>query len=167
MGSLLARRWPLWAVTAMLLVAAVVLTAFAWGRRPPSPSGLTAGTATAEAQQPSRTSPNDDDRAALQKWRSRGSASYLVTETVTCFCPGTSEPVSVSVNQGRPGPQPTGRPAALTVDQLFAKITANRTGQFVAAYDADFGYPVYVRIDPDPEAIDDEITYELTGYQAR
>lgn len=102
------------------------------------------------------------DRAAIDDYR-------MVIE-VRCFCPFT-EPVTAEVRDGQPAtitlPDEAHGDTAnlghdLTVAAVFDAIDAAQAeGDVDVAYDPDLGYPVHAELDPMPNAVDDEITYQV------
>lgn len=118
-------------------------------------------------------------RSAEAQWHAvqPASNSYVIQQRIACFCidGGTVYDVTVTagtVSQVRAFPNnvfvPVDQyPRFQTIDQLFEKVrTALKTpGQLVAVeYDAAFGYPTTVSLDPIQNAIDDEVSYLTNNY---
>ena len=107
------------------------------------------------------------------QWQSKGPASYSFTITRQCFCP--SDPLDVVVVDGVAtkvtvaGKAPTefqvtGVP--LTIQALFALVAAqDEAADMTVEWDAGFGYPTSVQVDPIENAIDDEFGYTITNFK--
>ena len=114
---------------------------------------------------------------ARGRWESVGSESYGFRFQRGCFCPPEIvRPVRIEVRDGvvisavdpdtnEPvDPPPDGFP---TIDDLFDEIqdAIDRGAHTVdATYDESFGYPVQVFIDWIRNAIDDEMSFQLSEY---
>lgn len=118
-----------------------------------------------------------DDRAladARARWAAAGPRDYTVTLSVVCFCPPEwAGPFEVTVARGavasvtRDGaPVPADR--GLTVEDVFDRIErALDGGTAEVTYDAATGMPLRARLDPVPNAVDDEQTYTLAHLRPR
>lgn len=127
--------------------------------------------------------------AAEQRWLQRTPGAYRITESRSCECPSeVAAPMVVSVTtlMGYPtGPvmewlndvryESDGslvpeqyRPAALTVQELFALIRDaldRHAARLDVEYDAQYGYPTTISIDYDAQMVDDEITIRARDLQ--
>ena len=107
------------------------------------------------------------------QWQSKGIKSYSMTITRQCFCP--SEPLDVvvvdgvatKVTVGGKAPDPL-QPAVapLTIQDLFVLVAAqNEAASMTVEWDATFGYPTSIQVDPIANAIDDEFGYTITNFR--
>lgn len=113
----------------------------------------------------------------LATWRAAEIAYYRYRLQRSCFCgPDTTRPVLITVQDGvviggvdpetlEPiEPPPGGFP---TIDDLFEEIRqALATADALdASYDGTRGYPVSVSIDYLKNAIDDEMAFNVSGFE--
>lgn len=118
-------------------------------------------------------------RSAEAQWRAVQPAtnSYIVQQQIVCFCRDGSTTYEVTVTAGTVSyvraladsvPVPVDQFARFqTIDHLFEQVRAalKTSGQLVAVeYDAAFGYPTVVSLDPIKNAVDDEVTYRTHNY---
>lgn len=113
-------------------------------------------------------------------WSSKGTSTYQVTVTQTCFCPpDLRQPLRVSVSEGEVIDveglqQPIKQPdqldhSRLTVAGLFSFIeqSADRDPHKLEVdYDASSGFPRWIEYDGHEMIADDEFQYELTDFRA-
>ncbi len=113
----------------------------------------------------------------LVKWRAAKVEYYSYRLQRSCFCgPDTTRPVLITVQAGiviggvdpvtfEPiDPPPDGFP---TIDDLFEEIReAIATADALdASYDGTLGYPLSVSIDYLKNAIDDEMAFNVSGFE--
>lgn len=114
---------------------------------------------------------------ARARWEARAPVLYEYQLRRTCFCPrALVRPVRITVSDGDvvaavdPGtnepldPPPDGFP---TIDDLFDEIRDAIDGEadsIEATYDGALGYPVQVFIDWIEDAIDDEMSFQVSEY---
>jgi hypothetical protein len=109
-------------------------------------------------------------RQQRDRWRAAAPSRYRVEQQRFCFC----EPIGARVLEvagdvlTRAWDRGTGRESAvtapdLTVDQLFDQAIAvvESGGGVWAAFDAAYGYPRDILLDPLPMMTDDEVNYRL------
>lgn len=115
--------------------------------------------------------------AAVRKWESKGPADYRFNYQATCFCGLVGlRPLTIWVQDGvvthaffaeggeEVPPDQLGQ--VPTIDDLFAWIVeATNTGahEITATYDDELGYPRQVFIDRIENAIDDELSFEVSN----
>ncbi|MGI9647900.1 MAG: DUF6174 domain-containing protein [Acidimicrobiia bacterium] len=156
-----------------LLLAAVIMTAAACG----SGNGVTVTEGDLPFPGAVLTDRDDDLDEARALWQQQALADYDYTFRRGCFCPQQwSGPYEVSVRAGVvsgatfegvdlldiPDPRVNSyEDRVLTVEGVFAEIdrALQEADRFQAAYHPVLGYPVYVSIDWDDRAIDEEVTY--------
>jgi len=145
---------------ALAAVALVLLGVLAVGCRPDRYSELRRQLKTSE-----------------QQWAAQKAANYSYTLKIGAFAPPEiTSPVLVTVKDGAPYSivyVADGKPAtntfferANTVDKLFGIIQqaiGNKYDETYAAFEADLGYPVEIRLDPQKTAIDEESTYTVSN----
>lgn len=109
-------------------------------------------------------------RQQRDRWRAAAPSRYRVEQQQICFCEFTGvRVVEVAGNVlTQAWDRSTGRASAvtaldLTVDQLFDRaIAVVESGGYVwGAFDAAYGYPRDMYLDPLPMAADDEVNYRL------
>ena len=119
--------------------------------------------------------PTKLDEVARQRalWAQQGIHTYRLTLMFGCECGlGGGQPVEATVVDDRlSGVSAMGRALDLdevtgypmTVDQLFDYADRNAgAGKLELKYDAQFGYPIALGVDPDLDARDDEIRVAVT-----
>jgi hypothetical protein len=108
-----------------------------------------------------------------EQWDEAAPPSYQFTVARVCFCPVEfTQPRVVTVRDGQPvsvEPPPLAEgDVPATMDEMFDIIeqAIGEADEVNVEYDDELGYPVRVEIDVMAEAIDDEQTYEVSGYQS-
>ncbi|MEW5830116.1 MAG: DUF6174 domain-containing protein [Chloroflexota bacterium] len=123
----------------------------------------------------------DRQRAA---WDGQAVTHYRFTVAVLCFCPFANVPVTYEVLDGQVvnasvGPevdlgggtleQVTSMTAEFdTVEKLFAYVerALNEADKVEVTYDASYGFPSQVSVDWIELAVDDELAFTITGFEA-
>ncbi len=109
-------------------------------------------------------------REARDRWRAAAPIRYRVEQQILCFCDLTGvrviEVADTAVTRAwdRATWQASAvSPRDLSVDDLFDRAIAalENGGAVAAAFDAAYGYPLDLYIDPFPQATDDEADYRL------
>jgi hypothetical protein len=109
-------------------------------------------------------------REARDRWHAAAPARYRVEEQISCFCELTGVRVLEVVDTvvTRAWDRSTWRASGvmttdLAVERLFDRAIAalEGGGSVSAAYDAAYGYPRDMYIDPLPQMVDDEANYRL------
>jgi hypothetical protein len=114
-----------------------------------------------------------------QQWAGQEIGSYRYQLRVNCFCPPeVTEPVIVEVRNGATisvSYAATGRLAESryfekydTVDELFIVIDdalGRKADEISVTYDEKLGFPTRIYIDFVKQAVDDEIAYDVSGFQ--
>jgi hypothetical protein len=117
----------------------------------------------------------DDLSAARMRWRTAAISSYDFDLEKSCFCIQEAlGPVTISVRNGQfAGIFSTDGGTAvdtmlfqefLTMDRVFEttqRLLDSRPASFTASYDAALGFPTTVAVDPNAQAVDDELTYQV------
>lgn len=118
----------------------------------------------------------------LEKWNDAGIAHYRYSLFIGCFCPFMEEmPITIEVNNGEvvsmtsaKGPIDATNPLKevadrySTIDRVFLALKADQTGDaedVIAAYDPTYGFPANVAVDNIKEAVDDEISYQVSNFE--
>lgn len=113
-------------------------------------------------------------------WVQQGIESYRYQLKINCFCPPeVTDPVIVEVSDGSVisvSYVATGTPAETryfekydTVDELFLVIDdalERKAAEISVTYDETLGLPTRIYIDFEKLALDDEIAYNVTEFQA-
>ena len=121
--------------------------------------------------------------ANLARWRGRNIMHFRMNVRIGCFCPFTDRmPLTVEVLNGRlvAVTDSQGQTVAaedpirafdnenlLTVDGIFA-YTSDALGsadETTVTYDSQLGFPTSVSIDRIKQAMDDEMTVEVTDFE--
>jgi hypothetical protein len=110
----------------------------------------------------------------LAKWKASAPAHYRYKQTQSCFCPLTyyqveAEGGRVIKETSSPGTveTPPGQLQRHSIDSLFALIKKSQDGnvdRLHVTYDARFGIPVEVHVDPIAQAVDEEYTIRITEF---
>lgn len=127
------------------------------------------------------TSPESDLDTARSRWTRSHPSSYDIVVRRVCFCATeVTNPVLVSVREGvvtsrtyvGSGAQVSAQFASLfpTVEGIF-RIVDDALGRNAytldVAYDPAYGFPVTIDIDYVNNAVDDELTVQMSGFVAR
>lgn len=113
-------------------------------------------------------------RAAL--WGQAGIDSYSFTITRGCFCPPESSgPFRVTVESravtavtygGEPVVGNAVAGFTLTIDAVFVSLlTLGPEAALTGTWDEERGFPTDISVDPIPNAIDDEFTIRIEGFE--
>jgi len=114
------------------------------------------------------------DRAKLERartlWRAQGVRDYRFRLSVSCFCPGRGQPMTVTVRGGRvTGAKAFARTLG-TFPRMFARIDSalrsSRSGVVKVSYDPRRGFARSASIDEIKLAIDDEIGWTVDRFRA-
>jgi hypothetical protein len=121
---------------------------------------------------------NDLADALLQAravWESRAVNGYTITIAVDCFCPPEIvSPVTVMVTDGQVVKAlQNGREvepdslelSPLTIEELF-ELSDRPTGNVVVGFDPEYGFPTDIYDEGERNTIDDEIGYQVIGFEA-
>lgn len=117
---------------------------------------------------------------AMDRWESRGPRDYSFDYQVSCFCPlPETQPLRIEVrDRDVTRAVPAGSHEELgekaldeipTIDDLFEWILDAidaEAHRIDAIYDDQLGYPRDVFIDRADRAIDDELSFEVSNFQA-
>lgn len=130
----------------------------------------------------SPSEPELDLLHARAKWAANAPPSYSYTVAQYCFClPEWIGPVVVVVRDGvvesrtyvatsAPVPSAQYWDRFATVDTLFARLLEaqqNRPVKVIVTYDAQYGFPNRIDVDPDAHAVDGGYTLVASNFQAR
>ena len=124
------------------------------------------------------SSPNPN-LAYQERWVKGQISNYRFTLKVICFCPSERvDPIRIEVRNNQvtslvyagTGLVPSRNfwENENTIDKLFVIIHANATqsgGKLEVSYDTTLSYPTRIFIDPIPNAVDDEIGYEISSFE--
>lgn len=127
---------------------------------------------------------NDRERreleAALLRWENAKLVNYDVQVERQCFCTLSHEPVRVRVRGSaildavyvRSGEEVPSHYAGLfpSVRGLFAVVAdaiEREVDDLEVEYDTDFGFPIYIRVDPRVNTADDEYVLEAGDLRVR
>jgi hypothetical protein len=120
---------------------------------------------------------SDFDRyeRARQQWQRAHVMTYEMTLVVSCFC-GLQGPMIVSVRDGLvteahrvSDGQSLDTRWVPTVDTIFTRIDAafrQRHGTIDLEFDAALGFPRHANLDPIRDAVDDEVSYQVSNLSA-
>lgn len=106
-------------------------------------------------------------------WQSKGIDDYVITIEQQCFCPSNQYEITVRDGvvtgvtvDGLPVRPDQMRAQPKTVPELFALLAAlPAEAAATVSYDAEFGYPGVISVDPIPNAIDDEYTVVVHAFR--
>lgn len=109
-----------------------------------------------------------------KRWAAYGVQDYAIVQTRNCFCPDGGKRFLITVRSGNivsvvdlsNESNATERAGAFkTVAQLFdliKSIDTTHVASFQASYDARYGYPLKIYVDPNARIADDEYGYETS-----
>lgn len=108
------------------------------------------------------------------RWQSKNIDDYSLSVTRQCFCPFT-DPIDIVVVSGVvTGVTKAGQPVApnevqgipKTVLELFAVVGAQGdAAALTVEWDATFGFPTSIQVDPIANAVDDEFGILVTNFR--
>lgn len=107
---------------------------------------------------------------SLARWQAAEIAHYAFTFTPSCFCPSSPSLIvvdgdAIRINGLPAGPAAPGSLAPLGVNGLFDLVRRAIQGDRVTvAYDPKTGVPLSMDSDPMANAIDDELSFTVTGW---
>lgn len=119
----------------------------------------------------------------LAMWNDANITHYRYSLFIGCFCPFMEDmPITIEVNNGEIVSMTSAKGIAVdstsplkevvdqysTIDRVFLTLKADQTGdadEVVVAYDPNYGFPVNVAVDNIKEAVDDEISYQVSGFE--
>jgi len=118
----------------------------------------------------------------IQKWEQANVSHYNYTLFISCFCAFTEDmPLTIEVEGDQvisitrsDGSLVDPADPALetytqysTIDRIFSELKADLNGgadEVIVTYDATYGHPVTIAIDNIKEAIDDEVSLEISNF---
>ena len=119
----------------------------------------------------------------LAKWNDANISHYRYQLFIGCFCPFAGdmpliievkdgEVVSMTRSDGTPisqtDPSYGVYESYATIDRVFLKLEADQTGEadeVIVTFDSTYGFPANVAVDNIKEAIDDEISYQVSSFE--
>lgn len=124
--------------------------------------------------------PSEFDRNAA-KWKDEGVTHYSYSLFIGCFCPFAQDmPLNIEVKDGKVislhrfdgTPIDSSDPAYkiyesyATIDRIFLKLESAllEADGVIVAYDSVYGYPANIAIDYIKEAIDDELSFQISNF---
>jgi uncharacterized protein DUF6174 len=116
----------------------------------------------------------------LGLWEKQEISHYRYQLSILCFCPFAGQmPLTIEVSDGNaisvttadgsePGPNSLSYEQVDTIDKLFATLAKAEAeaDDVQVTYDPTYGFPTTIAIDNIKDAIDDEISYEVTNFEA-
>lgn len=146
------KQLVLWSLVLSLLLAAPVSAA---DPDPVDPE-ITNGTAARELAK------------AREKWLDKEVSSYRITVHRYCFCPSPFK-TTVTVRKGKPvkvSARPWYGPKTVpAMFQVIGQAIRNEVAVLDVSYDDRLGIPKRTSIDYIAMAVDDEMTYRITGFR--
>ncbi len=127
-------------------------------------------------------SPTDFEKN-LAKWNDANISHYRYQLFIGCFCPFAGDmPLTIEVKNGEIASMTRfdGTPISeadpsygiyesyATIDRVFLKLEADQTGdadEVIVTFDSTYGFPANVAVDNIKEAVDDEISYQVSNFE--
>lgn len=116
-----------------------------------------------------------------QKWQDANVSHYRFSLFVGCFCVFSQDmPLNIEVQDGQVVSMEYQSGNAIdegsrdlfrryeTIDQIFAELEKDLNGEadeITVAYDSTYGYPAQVSIDFIKDAVDDEVTLNISAFE--
>ncbi|MCL5267458.1 MAG: DUF6174 domain-containing protein [Bacteroidetes bacterium] len=108
-------------------------------------------------------------QSAYEQWRSHNLHDYTIDQKLTCFCPYSGQLVQVTVradtvasvtriSDGNLLP----RSIYVTVDSLFGIIRNSMNDSLDIRYNAEYGYPEYLDVNPQLHPVDGGFLFETS-----
>ena len=119
----------------------------------------------------------------LAKWNDANIFHYRYQLFIGCFCPFAGDmPLTIEVKDGEivsmtrfdgtpiseTDPSYSVYESYATIDRIFLKLEADQTGdadEVIVTFDSTYGFPANVAVDNIKEAIDDEISYQVSNFE--
>lgn len=119
----------------------------------------------------------------LTKWNDANISHYRYKLFIGCFCPFMEDmPITIEVNNGEIVSMTSANGTIIaemsplqellnyysTIDRVFLKLEADLTGdadEVAVTYYPIYGFPVNVAVDNIKEAVDDEISYQISDFE--
>lgn len=119
----------------------------------------------------------------LSKWEDANISHYRYTLFIGCFCVFMDQmPLTIEVKDGEVVSITRADGAKVdttdnfyefyqpysTIDRIFLKLEADLTGEadeVAVTYDSTYGFPVNVSVDVIKEAIDDELSLQISNFE--
>ncbi|NOH04154.1 MAG: hypothetical protein HND47_20365 [Chloroflexi bacterium] len=127
--------------------------------------------------------PQSDFDRNIAKWQDASISHYRYQLFLGCFCPFVEDmPLTIEVKDGEVVSitRPDGTPvdssnpsfdyyqSYATIDRLFLELEAELNGEadeVLVTYDPLFGFPVSIAIDRIKEAVDDELSLQVSNFE--
>lgn len=120
---------------------------------------------------------DDELRSAHQRWASANVRDYSYHLNLSCFCalePGGYDIVvragafvSAKVTLTGAAADTSWIRSYITIDRAFTRMNeyiAQKPSSFSASYDGQLGYPLTMSVDPVRNAVDEEMSFTITGF---
>jgi len=119
----------------------------------------------------------------LAKWQAADISHYRFQLFIGCFCPFAEDmPLTIEVQDGEivsltradgslveaNDPSLETYESYATMDRLFRELESNLSGEadeVIVTYDPNYGFPVSIAIDQIKEAIDDELSLQVSKFE--
>jgi hypothetical protein len=111
----------------------------------------------------------------LDRWKAVGAESYSIDQQRVCFCLEGGSIMRLDVRGGNvvrvlrlsdsTDVLPPMSNYYLSVDSLFGVIRARQYDSIVVRYNATFGYPEFMDVDPQLHPVDGGVLYETTNFR--
>jgi len=109
----------------------------------------------------------------FDRWKSYNYHDYTIDQVRMCFCPDGGQTMRITVRSDTVSfvrklsdSSQVLYPASsfyLTVDSLFAIIRASKTDSLVITYNAQYGYPERLDINPQLHPVDGGVLYQTSN----
>jgi hypothetical protein len=107
-------------------------------------------------------------------WRSKNLHNYSINQIRSCFCPDADEVVSITVRSDTifsvvkfSDTTIVTSPIYCTVDSLFGIIKNSKTDSLEIRYNAIYGFPEFLDINPQWHPMDGGVLYETSNLKVR
>ncbi len=118
-----------------------------------------------ETSQPGQQTP-------YEQWQSHHLHNYTVEQIRSCYCPGASDRVQITVRADTiarlvrvSDTSVVTIPYYCTVDSLFGIIQNSKRDSLVVRYNALYGYPEFLDVNPQLHPVDGGVLYETSNLQ--
>ena len=112
------------------------------------------------------------NQTPYELWRSKNLHNYSISQIRSCFCPDAGEIVRITVRSDTifsvvklSDTTIVTSPVYFTVDSLFGIIKNSKTDSLVIRYNAIYGFPEYLDINPQWHPMDGGVLYETSNLQ--
>lgn len=115
-----------------------------------------------------------DTKTPYELWRSKNLHNYSIDQIRSCFCPEAGQSVRITVRSDSifsiiniSDNSTITSSYYFTVDSLFGIISNSENDSLVIKYNASYGFPEFLDINPQWHPVDGGVLYETSNLQIK